>query len=447
MNKTNLLLMFFCLTCVVSCDQKPDPIPWDYIAKDIHQELNENILDKWYPAILDTVAGGYLSNLSPEFEPMAAQEKMIVTQSRHLWATSSIAKKKSDLDYLNYAHHGFPFLQKMWDSKYGGFYQNVDRGGKPMDDKTKTAYGNAFAIYGLSAYYEVSEDINALNLAKQAFGWLEIHSHDAEEGGYFQDLTREGSVKEPIGSSSSFSSLGYKDQNSSIHLLEAFTSLHNVWPDTLVNQRLSEMFHLVKDVMINDRHYLDLYFTPDWTPVSFYKQDRATILENARFDHVSFGHDIETAYLLLEAAESLGMHASEDLLNELQEIVDHALLGWDDANGGFFDEGYYFDRDQPLVIIETSKAWWAQAEALNTLLIFHNYFPEEGYDEHFVNQWNYIKQYAIDSINGGWYTNGLDTDPNAKKHPKASIWKSAYHNYRALDNCLEMLTNVSDSYK
>ena len=441
MSKFRFFLMFSCLAVLVRCDQKGDPISWDHIKQDINQELNKNILDKWYPTILDTLSGGYLSNLSSEFEPMANQDKMIVTQSRHLWATSSVAKKYNNPAYLKYAKHGFPFLQKMWDTEYGGFYQNVDRHGNPVENQTKTAYGNAFAIYGLSAFYEVSRDTTALQLAKETFNWLETHSHDTAKGGYFQDLNREGSVMKPNDSSSHFSSLGLKDQNSSIHLLEAFTSLHHIWPDPLVNERLSEMFYLIKDIMFNDRHHLDLYFTPDLEPISFYKQDSATILKNARFDHVSFGHDIETAYLLLEAAEELDMRVDENLLNELREIVDHSLLGLDDSNGGLFDQGYYFDRDQPLEIIKTSKAWWAQAEALNTMLIFHTYYPDAGYDEHFVNQWNYIKKYIIDPVHGGWYTNGLDTEPHSKDYPKASIWKSSYHNYRALDNCLQILND------
>jgi mannobiose 2-epimerase len=350
-----------------------------------------------------------------------------------------VAKNHSGRDYLKYANHGFPFLQKMWDTKCSGFYQTVNRSGKPIRiNGFKTAYGNAFAIYGLSAYYEVSGDTAALDLAKKTFLWLEQHSHDPVEGGYFQSLTREGAVIMRNDSTPAISPIGYKDYNSSIHLLEAITSLYKVWPDPLVKERLSEMYHLVKDVMINDRHYLDLFFKPDWEPISFYKQDSATIIQNAWMDHVSFGHDIETAYLLLEAAEALEL-ANDGLMDELRSIVDHALKGWDNERGGIYDQGYYFDRDKPLVIIRDSKEWWAQAEALNTLLIFHHYYPDAGYGDLFVKQWNYIKKYVIDPVNGGWYTYGIDTRPQAKNFPKASEWKTTYHNYRALSNCLNRL--------
>jgi len=442
MKKINFLLIVFCFCLAYSCNQKSEKesIPWNEISKDIEQELWGNILTKWYPIILDTVGGGYLSNLSSDFNPMENQDKMIVTQARHVWSTSMVAKKNSNGEYLDYASHGIPFLQKMWDSAYGGFYQNVDRFGNPLDiNSSKTAYGNAFAIYALSAYFDASGDTAALKLAKKTFYWLEQFSHDAVEGGYFQNLTREGTVMQRTESTLSVSTIGYKDQNSSIHLLEAFTSLYKVWPDSLVQERLSEMFHLVKDVMINDRHYLDLYFAPDLTPISYYQQDSATIMQHALIDHVSFGHDIETAYLLLEASEALGIHADEKLLGELRQILDHSLLGLDPVNGGLFDQGYYFDREKPVVIIKDSKEWWAQAEALNTLLIFQQFYPEAGYDKHFKNQWKYIKKHVIDSDNGGWYIHGLDTRPMAEQRPKASIWKSTYHNYRALANILDIL--------
>ena len=447
MRKFSFLLLIFCLLWCISCDQKAgnDAIDWRVIQRDIDDELWTNILDKWYPAILDTVEGGYLSNMSVDFTPLEDQDKMIVTQARHVWSTAKVASSTKNESYLEYSRHGFQFLKKMWDKEYGGFYQEVDRSGIPLvAAEYKTAYGNAFAIYALSAYFHVSGDSASLELAKQAFNWLEIHSYDRGKGGYFQNMTREGVVIPRSDTVSSTSTLGYKDQNSSIHLLEAFTELYHVWPNELVKERLSEMFFLIKDVMINDRHYLNLFFTPNLQPISYYEQDSATIIKHAWIDHVSFGHDIETAYLLLEAAEALEIHIDGKLLLELKNIVDHALLGLNSEKGGLYDQGYYFDHNEPIVIIKDSKEWWAQAEALNTLLIFHQFFPRAGYDIHFVNQWNYIKKYLIDNEYGGWYIHGIDTRPSAKKHNKASIWKSTYHNYRALANISKRLKNTKN---
>jgi len=436
--RTLLTLIILALLSSCHIEKEGDAINWSQIENDIGVHLEDGLLASWYPAILDTVEGGYLSNLSASFAPLEAQEKMIVTQSRHLWTTSKVALRTKDQQYLNYAAHGFRFLQKLWDPQHGGFYQNMDRKGQATDS-LKTAYGNAFAIYGLSAYYEASGDENALALARETFLWLEAHSHDEEYGGYFQIMDQSGNVI-PLGQEGpSYSPAGLKDQNSSIHLLEAFTSLYAIWPDALVRERLTEMYELVKDVMFNDDHYLNLFFYEDWTPISHYGKERETILKEAELDHVSFGHDIETAYLLLEASEALDIPHDQELLNELKLIVDHALLGIDPNNGGLFDQGYDFDRQGELEIIKDSKAWWAQAEALNTLLIFHRFYPAEGYDLQFIHMWRYIQKYVIDQERGGWYTSGIDTRPEAKDLRKAQVWKSTYHNYRALANILELL--------
>src|SRR5688500_19363158 len=52
----------------------------------------------------------------------------------------------------------------------------------------------------------------------------------------------------------------------------------------------------------------------------------------------SYGHDVETAYLLLESAHALGVR--NHMKNHTSRmLLDHALdHGWDKAGGGFFEE-------------------------------------------------------------------------------------------------------------
>ena len=137
----------------------------------------------------------------------------------------------------------------MWDKTYGGFYSMVDRQGKDKSDPKvpKNAYGNAFAIYALAAYYKASGDTGALNLAKKSFLWLEKHSYDPLHKGYYQHLKRDGTPIIRDETIPSTSDIGYKDQNSSIHLLEAFTELYGVWKHDIVRKRLQEMLYLIRD--------------------------------------------------------------------------------------------------------------------------------------------------------------------------------------------------------
>jgi mannobiose 2-epimerase len=409
------------------------------VADEIQNELN-NLTDVWYPRVIDNDHGGYLSRFSYDWQPEDPQDKMIVTQSRHLWTLSKLGEQEPEnQSYEEYAAHGFEFLNnQMWDDQYGGFYQLVNREGEPIPNNgeliDKSLYGNAFALYGLSAYYHYTQNPAALVLAKQTFNWLETHSHDPIYGGYFQPLGRDG-TPDKTGTP--------KDYNSGIHILEALTELYMVWKDDLVRERLEEMFYIVRDTMVTDKGYLNLYFEADWTHLSYQNSSRAVIMENIGDDHVTPGHDIETAYLLLEAAHVLGMEEDQETHRIAKKLTDHTLdTGWDDEAGGFYDIGYYFPGDQELTIVEDTKNWWAQAEGLNTLLIMSDLYPNDphNYFEKFLRQWEYIQNNLIDPEHGGWYDSGLDKELDSKTGLKAQIWKGNYHTIRSLLNCFNRLS-------
>jgi mannobiose 2-epimerase len=414
----------------------------DSILPQMRYAAKEGLLDKYYPRNIDTLYGGYLSTFSYDFQPVGPQDKMIVTQARHVWSTAKAATFYRDTSFIAMSRHGFYFLRdKMWDAQYGGFYNLVTREGVAKS-QIKEAYGNAFAIYALSAYYECSGDTAALGLVKRAFAWLEQHSHDARYKGYFQHLNRDGAHVPRTAAVDSRAETGYKDQNSSIHLLEAFTALYHVWPDALVRERLQEMLVLIRDRMVTPKGYLQLFFDVRWKPVTYRDSSEAAIMRHKNLDHVSFGHDVETAYLMQEAAETLGLHDDKATLVVGKKMVDHALAnGWDEQLGGFYDEGYYFSDKKGCTIINRSKNWWAQAEGLNTLLIFSALYPNDPmhYGERFVKLWQYVQMYMIDHTQGDWYEEGLDNEPQRRTALKAHIWKGTYHNFRALSNCIERL--------
>jgi len=416
------------------------------IAGAMEYSMKQLQLDKWYPNSMDTIYGGFHTSYTYDFKPGDRSDKMIVTQSRHTWVNAKAMELYPWIKYYRKgAAHGFQFLRKvMWDSVYGGFFTLVDQKGVPIlkGRVQKEAYGNAFAIYALAAYYKASADPDALALAKKAFLWLEKHCHDPVYKGYFQHMERDGTPILRTADIPSTSDLGYKDQNSSIHLLEAFTELYQVLPDPLVRERLNEMFLLIRDRITTPRGNLVLFFYPDWKPVSFREKDKETILRHRILDHVSFGHDVETAYLLWEASQALGIRNDTATLRVMKRMVDHALHnGWDKERGGFYDEGYYFKGSSTITIIKKTKNWWAQAEGLNSLLMMTSLFPEDStfYYTRFKQLWGYTRLYLIDQQYGGWFEGGLDEQPELRYALKGHIWKGTYHTFRALSNCIERL--------
>jgi cellobiose epimerase len=414
------------------------------LAQEMDNSIRNELLKQWYPRSMDSLYGGFLSSFTYDFKPTGKQEKMIVTQARHVWSNAVASELYPEVQhYKKCAAHGFNFLQNvMWDKKNGGFFTLVDRQGNVLDSTGKITYGNAFGIYACAAWYRASGNPAALELAKKCFHWLEQNCHDPMLKGYYQNLLPDGSPMKRTEETPSSSTIGYKDQNTSIHLLEAFTELYAVWPDPLLHRRLLEMLELIRDVITTPKGNLTLFLKPDWTPVSFRDSSDAVIEEHHNLDHVSFGHDVETAYLMLEASYVAGLKNDTLTLTVAKRMIDHALRnGWDEKNGGFYDEGYYFKHREKITITRNSKNWWAQAEGLNTLLLMAGLFPQDPmqYYEKFKQMWKYIQAYLIDHEYGDWYNAGLDTSPGRKTALKGHIWKGTYHHLRSLSNCVKQL--------
>ena len=416
------------------------------LADEIEAVLKQHSIDPWYPRVIDDEHGGFLSRFNRQWQPEEPHDKFIVTQARHTWTTAKAAGFFEDSTYLYMSRHGFEALRDiMWDVENGGFVELMSRVGERKDENPgmagKRAYGNAFGIYALAAYYRASRDEDGLEMAKRAFQWLDEHAHDPEAGGYFQFMQDDGTPM-PEGHLNT----PPKDQNSSIHLLEAFTELYQVWPDSVLRIRLEEMLYLIRDTITRPEGYLTLFSNANWAPVSYRDSSDQVRAAHHHLDHVSFGHDIETAYLMLEASEVLGMPDDEKTHRVAKRMVDHTLMyGWDAEAGGIYDGAYYFANEEIPQVTRTSKAWWAQAEAMNTLLIMADQYPDDPMDYwgKFMVQWEYLKAYLIDHEFTGWYSGGIDEEPDRVDGLKAQIWKGNYHDARSLMNVTRRLQGTS----
>jgi mannobiose 2-epimerase len=326
----------------------------------------------------------------------------------------------------------------MWDKQYGGFFWGLDDKGQVTEHYTdgKHLYGISFGLYGATAAYQATHEPKALELAKAAFRWVDEHAHDAKNGGYFEWLTRDGKVVHARVASGRLEAiplagfpLGYKSMNTHIHLLESFAQLYEVWKDEILHRRLAELLAVVRDKICVEPGVMNLYFTIDW---------------RAFPDHDSYGHDVETAYLLLEAEEVLGLVHDPKTELMAKMLVDHALAyGWDETYGGFYREGTTMGRPEDL-----RKEWWVQMEGFNALLLMHEKYGSatDVYFKAFQQQWQFIKYRQVDHEFGGIYDT-VERDGVAQDHTKARIWKEAYHDGRALLNVTARLKKLAYAVK
>jgi len=166
---------------------------------------------------------------------------------------------------------------------------------------------------------------------------------------------------------------------------------------------------------------MNLYFTVEWQPIS---------------DHDSYGHDIETAFLMLESDELLNGTADPKTERMAKLLVDHALAnGWDEIHGGFYREGTTFGLPE-----DKRKEWWVQFEGLNSLLLMHQRYGHETdvYFNPFLKQWEFIKKHQVDKEFGGIFDT-VESDGTVMDHTKSRIWKECYHETRTLLNTIARL--------
>ena len=353
------------------------------------------------------------------------------------WLASQVVLREpgKKAEFLPYVRQGLDFLENaMWDKQDGGFFWGLDDDGRiaPAFGDQKQLYGIDFGIYGAAAAYQATGDPRALELAKKGFNWLDQHAHDSVNGGYFETLTRDGKPVLPHAPNGQIEEgpigpVGYKSMNAHIHLLEALTELYRVWPDATLRARAEEMLSVVRDKICVEPGVMNLYFTNDWRAIP---------------GPDSYGHDVETAYLMLETDELLHGHASEKTERMAKMLVDHALAyGWDKTNGGFFENGPAFGPPE-----DTRKEWWVQCEGLNALLLMHQRYGKQNpiYFQRFLEQWAFIKNHTIDSEYHGLF-NLTTAEGKPLTQDKGSIWKAGYHDGRAFWNVSARLRELAQN--
>lgn len=401
--------------------------------------LRDELTRLWYPRAVDP-AGGFFQDFARDWTRLPESERSAVYQSRMTWTAAAFAEYAPEHRpaFEKYVRHGVAYLDTVVrDREQGGFHWSLGPDGAvdPRKGAEKHVYGTAFVLYSSSKAYEVTKDPRALAVARDAFAWLERHAHDPKDGGYFEALTREGM---PIVERDDRAPLrrrtdrlgvyyGFKTMNSHIHLLEAVAAFARVEPTGPVKTRLRELLGIVRDRVAVEPGALNMYLTRSW---------------QAAPAHDSFGHDVETAYLLVEAAEALGVPEDPATWRMARMLVDHALdWGWDDEHGGFYDKGEVFAGQA----FDRTKVWWTQAEGLNALLLLHRRFHAETdrFGKAFLKQWRFIEAHQLDPVHGGWFGETGREGTLLGDGRKASAWKANYHTSRALMNVVRTLDELA----
>ncbi|HEX8428755.1 AGE family epimerase/isomerase [Hymenobacter sp.] len=387
-------------------------------AQAFKQEL-DRILSYWSTYMPDELHGGFYGQITDENQVVAQAPKGSVLNARILWSFSAAYRHEPRPESLALATRAFEYIEQHFlDQEHGGVFWSVDYLGQPLDTK-KQIYALAFTLYGMAEYYAASGNERALTHAQALYHSIETHSFDQEHGGYLEALARNWAPLADLRLSDKDAN-EKKTMNTHLHVLEAYTNLYRYWPDAHLQTQTRKLLAVFVDHLINPAtHHLHLFLDEQW-------QVKSTV--------VSFGHDIEASWLLLEAAEVLG---DEPLIHRFRQVaVDMATAAARglDATGGL---NYEFDPALNHWIRE--KHWWVQAEAMVGFLNAYQVSGHRHFYDLFLGVWDFTEQNILDYKSGEWLWGVNEDLAPMPGEDKAGFWKCPYHNSRA---CLEIMARL-----
>ncbi|PGH40413.1 MAG: N-acyl-D-glucosamine 2-epimerase [Candidatus Nephrothrix sp. EaCA] len=384
-------------------------------------ELDEewrDILSFWKTCMQDVGKGGFYGKLLPKNEVVQGAPKGVVLNARILWSFSHAYNFSADSQYLPPAARAFDYLCKNFvDEEFGGVYWSVDYSGKMLDSK-KQVYGLGFCIYALSEYYKAAKSEKALALALALFTVLEEKTFDPKKNGYFEAFARDWKPADDM-------RLSHKDANEKkttnthLHIIEAYSNLFSVHPEKRIRDATENLLDLFWRRIINQTtHRQHLFFDENW---------------NVKSTDISFGHDIESAWLLHECAKIIGSEKYLNLFEQNAVRMAKAALDGVDADGGMWHE-----RSQDGNWLY-EKHNWPQAEAMLGFFNAWEITEEESWLRRSFGSWEFIKKYIKDREYGEWHW-GVEKNRRPMPHEdKAGFWKCPYHNSRA---CIEIVRRI-----
>jgi mannobiose 2-epimerase len=378
------------------------------IKREFEKEL-DNILKYWTRYTVDGGNGGFYGRIDNHNTIDKLAVKGSVLNSRILWTFSAAYQYTQLPEHLAIAWRSFRYIEDFFiDKEFGGVYWSVDFTGKPLDTK-KQVYAIAFAIYGITEFYKAVRRDEMLKLAKMLFGCIEEYSLDPINGGYLEAFSRDWTDLEDLRLSDKDAN-EKKTMNTHLHILEAYTNLYRVWPDEDLGKKIRDLLEVFDHYIIDKQTYhLNLFFDENW---------------HSKSKIISFGHDIEASWLLLEAAEALGDKNLIDKFKLLGVEMATSTIGGLDKKGGL---NYELEAG----LWNKEKHWWVQAEAMVGFLNAFQISGKHIFYDRFEECWQFIKQYILDHQNGEWFW-GLNEDFSVMPgQDKVGFWKCPYHNARA----------------
>jgi mannobiose 2-epimerase len=385
-------------------------------AKNFSDEISselKNIMTYWKQFSIDNIHGGFVGRRDHYNHLIENAPKGAILNTRLLWSFSAVANFEEDKESLKLAERAWNYIEdNFWDKEYNGVFWELDAQGQPKNTR-KQIYAQAFAIYALAEYYNLAKTEKAKDRALELFDLIETHARNIDSNGYLEAFQRDWTTIEDM-------RLSEKDLNSAktmnthLHILEAYTLLMQVTNKPEVKEALENLVVLFLNKFLdNETGHYRLFFDVNW---------------NSQSELISYGHDIEAAWLLVEAAKATKNNLLIENAKKANVLIAEVFL----KEGYQIGKGVLNEKNLKTGEVDTDRHWWPQVEAMVGLDYAWKISGNKEFLEAKYNIWSFTKKHLIDRKSGEWFFRiDCNNSPYANED-KLSMWKAPYHNSRAL---------------
>ncbi|WP_028298512.1 AGE family epimerase/isomerase [Olivibacter sitiensis] len=376
--------------------------------------LTKNILPFWMDHMLDMQHGGFYGRIDGHNKLHPGANKGVVLNTRILWTFSAAYRTLGNPKYKTMAERAYEYIKAYFiDKIHGGVFWELDCKGSPINRK-KQLYAQGFALYGFSEFYRATGYAEALDLCKEFFYLIE-GTADTEHGGYLEAFAEDWKPLADMRLSAKDAN-EKKSMNTHLHILEPYTNLYRIWKHPTLENAQKKLIDIFSNRILDKKSgHLHLFFDEKWAIKS---------------RSISYGHDIEASWLLLEAADVL---ADAALVKDIRELSLKIAVA---ASEGLQRDGslaYELEGDD----MDLDRHWWVQAEAVVGFLCAFRNSGDVAFSKKATKVWSYIRSQLIDIKNGEWYWSRKADGSINLQEDKAGPWKCPYHNARM---CMEALS-------
>lgn len=386
------------------------------IKDEMRLHLTQKLLPFW-EKLKDEENGGFYGLITSDLVLHKDGEKGCILNNRILWFFSNAYLVLKDETLKAYADQAYLFLRdKCLDKDRGGVYWAITYDGKPLDTMKHT-YNQAFAVYALSSYYRAFGNQEAIKIAAGLVDTIETKCFD--EGGYLEalDINFAPALNDKT---SENGIIAERTMNTLLHVMEAYTEYFLATGDQKVGKKLEWILDLFAEKLYNPKlHRMEVFFDRDM---------------NSLIDLHSFGHDIETAWLM---ERTLNILKNQEYVEKMTPIIR-------DLENQIYNEAYSHHslaNESENGKVDESRIWWVQAESI---VGFYNAYQKTGemkYLKAAEDIWEFTKSKVVDSREGSEWFWRIDVDGNPDMgEAMVDPWKCPYHNGRM---CMEIMTRAN----